>query len=172
MEGNLIERAERFATAAHKGQWRKWTVSPVEYIAHPAQVAEVMAAHWAATPVRVAGAWTHDVDEETDATIEEVERELGPEVAAIVVGMTEVSLGSKERRPVRKKMDREFWAEQSFEVKLLKLIDRVVNLREMAQSLVPADFLAMYKRESILLHDEVLTGIDEELEAELRELAI
>ena len=169
MKEQLTQKAERYARDAHAGQFRKWTSCPVGYIEHPARVAATIAAHPAATPEMVAAAWLHDVVEDTSRTLQDIEREFGPEVAALVYGMTQPSKGSKELRAERRRIDREFMAAQPYEVKLIKLADRVANLRDLDGA--PGQYVRLFKRESMLLLEEALIGVDGQLESELRELA-
>ena len=82
-----IGAARRFATDAHHGQPRRGTRFP--YIVHPAEVARLIAAHYADEDLVVA-ALLHDTLEDTDTTAAEIEARFGPRVARLVVAVTSV----------------------------------------------------------------------------------
>ncbi len=68
-------------------------------------------------------------------------------------------------------MDREHLAGLSWEVKLIKLSDRIDNMESIASDpKVPADFRILYSQESKQLLDEALRGIESEMEGELDDL--
>lgn len=83
----LLLKALEFAAVAHAGQFRK-SFDHVPYFSHPAAVALVLAKAGCAEPVIIAGA-LHDIIEDTKISAQEIEREFGPEVLAIVQGVTE-----------------------------------------------------------------------------------
>ena len=72
---NRIILAAQFARQAHKSQKRKHNGTP--FIAHPARVAGRVATLEGATEDLVVAAYLHDVVEDTDCTIEQVQREFG-----------------------------------------------------------------------------------------------
>ncbi len=78
----MVDRALLFATEAHAGQVDK---ADRPYIFHPVGVAEAVAAHG---EVAMCVALLHDVVEDTDVTIEQIEAEFGPEVAGPVALLT------------------------------------------------------------------------------------
>ena len=75
-----INKAERIAAAAHTGAVDK---SGKPYIEHPERVAA-----WVKEPREKVVAWLHDVVEDTDFTLGDIEREFGPETAAAVNAIT------------------------------------------------------------------------------------
>lgn len=109
----------------------------------------------------VAASYVHDVEEDTDYKVDE----LGPEVKALVVELTNPSKNSKEPRDYRKWLDRKHLAEVSQEAKIIKLIDRIDNLREVPE----CEFRKKYAGESRLLA-EVIGDADPDLKEELLEL--
>lgn len=158
---NIIIRAAQFAAEKHAGQFRKFTGAP--YITHPIRVAGRVTMHEQATPELVAAAWLHDVPEDTDATIEDIYAMFGDKVGMYVNWLTNPSKGSKEPRHIRKKLDREHAAVAPLTCKIIKLIDRIDNLREID----PTDkFTALYCRETLLLAP-LLRDADESLYEEL-----
>lgn len=80
-----IELAELWATEAHEGQFRKF--SKIPYIIHPSDVAALVKKFGGDENQQIA-AWCHDVVEDTERTIHEVEFLFGKDVAYLVTGMT------------------------------------------------------------------------------------
>lgn len=125
---SLIERAIVLAMRAHEGQMRK--EAPVPYIVHPVAVALILARHGFSDTI-IAASLVHDVIEDTAITIDELRRELGDEVADIVVPVTHddtLSWDEKKRayiEEVRKASD---------QVKAVSLADKIAN----AHSLIAA----------------------------------
>lgn len=92
----LVEKADALAKRAHEGQTRKESGAP--YIEHPRAVAALLEEHGFEDEV-IAAALVHDVVEDTSLTIDDVRRELGAEVAALVAAVTyDDSLSWEEKR--------------------------------------------------------------------------
>lgn len=121
----LLLRALQFAAEKHKGQHRK-DVAGSPYINHPIAVAEVLARVGGVQDVEVlAAALLHDTVEDTDATFEDIEREFGAEVRAIVAEVTDDKTLPKEER---KQRQIEHAAHVSVGAKLVKLGDKICNV--------------------------------------------
>jgi (p)ppGpp synthase/HD superfamily hydrolase len=165
---SLILKAVRLAVSAHNGQFRKYSHRP--YVEHPARVAARVAIHPDATEEMVAAAFLHDVLEDTPLNPEEITRETNTEVLAYVKWMTNRSKidHPTANRAERKRIDRERLAGAPRRVKIIKMIDRLDNLREMDGS--AGDFARLYGEESLLLV-EVLKDADPALAEELRTVA-
>jgi (p)ppGpp synthase/HD superfamily hydrolase len=103
MDLDLIDRARAFATAAHAGQLRKFVGTP--YVAHPIEIAAIVASVPGATPEMIQAALLHDVVEDTPVTLEEIRGEFGEDVARLVDEVTKVSKRGDGNRAVRKAMD-------------------------------------------------------------------
>ena len=147
---SLIVKAAQFAAAKHAGQFRKYTNRP--YITHPCRVAGRMAAHPLATEDLVAAAYLHGVLEDCAVSAAELCGQFNGFIAEKVVWMTNNSKLTGEPRCVRKLMDRDRIAGAPTEIKVLKLIDRIDNLRE----LDPGDsFASLYVLESTQLVDRI-----------------
>lgn len=159
---DLILKAAAFAREAHAGQVRKYNGRP--YITHPARVAGRAAVHPLASTTMVAAAFLHDVVEDTGHPLSEIAAEFGPEVAATVGELTNPSKGSSAPRDERKRRDREHLAQVSMEAKVIKLLDRIDNLREMRGA--SRSFVETYCNESRALA-EVVGEADAELKKEL-----
>jgi len=127
VDTDILDRAFIFADDAHSGQLRK---SGEPYIQHPLHTAYILAEIRADLPTVVAGI-IHDVPEDTERTIEDVEKEFGPEIASLVMGVTKLSnikyRGIERYRENLKKM---FLAMTSdLRVIFIKFCDRLHNLR-------------------------------------------
>ena len=83
---DLLKLAYDFADSAHKGQKRK---SGEPYIIHPLATAHILADLRIDVAI-VMAALLHDVPEDTKVTLEEVEKNFGPEVASMVKGITKL----------------------------------------------------------------------------------
>ncbi|MEB3159474.1 MAG: HD domain-containing protein, partial [Synechococcus sp.] len=82
----LLAAAFDFAFQLHEGQFR---ASGDPYIVHPVAVADLLRDIGASAPVIAAG-FLHDVVEDTDLTPEQLEGHFGPEVRALVEGVTKL----------------------------------------------------------------------------------
>src|SRR5690625_6622716 len=83
---DFIFRAYEFAENAHKDQFRK---SGEAYIVHPIQVAGILT-NFRMDHETIAGGLLHDVVEDTDISLEEIEEEFNAEVAMLVDGVTKL----------------------------------------------------------------------------------
>ena len=86
-ESELIRRALGLAERAHAGQTRSGS-GGMAYIHHPIAVAELLAEHGYGEEA-VAAALLHDVVEDSETNVEEIEGEFGPAVARLVEAMTD-----------------------------------------------------------------------------------
>lgn len=122
---SIVDKAEMFATAAHKAvlQVRKYTSEP--YIVHPRAVAQ-----WVrlagGTDEMIAAAWLHDVVEDTGVELNDIHENFGALVASYVYCLTEVkNTGiSREERKIQTRKRMEFAPN---EVKTIKLADVIAN---------------------------------------------
>lgn len=159
---SLILRAARFARAAHEHQRRKW--SEDAYVLHPGRVASRVSLLDGVSEDMVAAAWLHDVLEDTNALPSDLISVFGDKITKMVIALTNKSMGSKLLRAERKKIDREHLAMQSPEVKKIKMLDRIDNLRDIAGA--TDKFKYLYANESFLLVGAV-GDADEVLKDEL-----
>lgn len=125
---DLLNRAYVYAMKAHGGQMRK---SGDPYFTHPLAVAAILT-ELRADPASVATALLHDVVEDTDTTIDDMERIFGPEIARLVDGVTKLSQielksdASKQAENFRKLV---VAMADDVRVLLVKLADRLHNMR-------------------------------------------
>src|SRR5687768_3859242 len=124
----LIERAYKFAEWSHREQMRK---SGDPYFSHPASVAGIITDLKLDTASVCAGL-LHDVVEDTLATITDIERDFGQEVAFLVDGVTKLSkinFASKEDRQAENFRKMLVAMARDIRVLLVKLCDRLDNMR-------------------------------------------
>jgi len=139
----LIIRATSFAGHKHRRQRRKdHEASP--YVNHPIALAHVLASEAGIDdPIVLSAALLHDTIEDTCTSGGELEKEFGKEIASIVVEVTDNKSLLKEER---KRLQVEHAANVSSNAKLVKLADKICNLRDI-QSNPPADWSIERKRE-------------------------
>jgi guanosine-3',5'-bis(diphosphate) 3'-pyrophosphohydrolase len=126
---SLLLKALSFAAHKHRDQRRK-DAEASPYINHPIALAQVLAAEGGVTDIEVlAAALLHDTIEDTDTTGEELEREFGGRIAAIVAEVTDDTALPKADR---KRLQIEHAAQLSDGAKLVKLADKICNLRDVA----------------------------------------
>ncbi len=129
-DADLICRAFEFAYSLHEGQTRK---SGEPYICHPVAVAGLLRDLGGGSAMIAAG-FLHDVVEDTEITIEEIEQRFGAEVSHLVEGVTKLSkfsetFSSKTERQAEN-FRRMFLAmAQDIRVIVVKLADRLHNMR-------------------------------------------
>ena len=127
-DGQLIERAYVYANMMHEYQKRK---SGLPYISHPLNVAMIVA-EARLDAASVTSALLHDVVEDTEATIEQVEDAFGSDVAAIVDGLTKltalenVDISERKAANFRKLF---IAIARDPRVLIIKLADRLDNMR-------------------------------------------
>jgi len=126
---SLILKALEFAAQKHRDQRRKdKNASP--YINHPIQLANVLRQEGGvADPVVIAAALLHDTVEDTETTWQELRGEFGDEIANIVLEVTDVQWLKKI---VRKRLQVAKARHASHAARLVKLADKICNLRDVA----------------------------------------
>ena len=89
----IIRKAFDVAVEAHKDQRRK---SGEAYIFHPIGVAKIVASEIGLGPTGIAAALMHDVVEDSEVTVEDIERMFNPKIAQLVAGLTKISQVQKD----------------------------------------------------------------------------
>jgi GTP diphosphokinase / guanosine-3',5'-bis(diphosphate) 3'-diphosphatase len=156
--------AAAFAAGKHRDQRRK-DAEASPYINHPIALADVLANEAGVRDVIVLmAALLHDTIEDTDTTAEELMTRFGTAVAVVVVQVTDdKSLPKAER----KRQQVLHAASISDQAKLVKLADKICNLRDISAS-PPADWGIERKREYFDWANQVinrLRGVHPQLEA-------
>lgn len=126
---NMIEVIE-FAKYAHSGQVRKYTGEP--YIVHCAEVAALTASAKNSTNEMVAAAWLHDVVEDTNYSLWDIEKKFGRQVSDFVYWLTKASKPEDGNRAVRKAIDCAFLASAPAKVQTIKYADLISNTGSIA----------------------------------------
>lgn len=132
-----VTKAFNFAYAAHKGVRRR---SGEPYILHPIAVARIVVNEIGLGSTSICAALLHDVVEDTDYTVEDIENIFGPKIAQIVDGLTKISGGvfgardSAQAENFRKLL---LTMSEDIRVILIKMADRLHNMRTLS-SMLPA----------------------------------
>ncbi len=125
----IIERAFQFAKEAHKGIRRR---SGEPYILHPIAVAKIASQEIGLGSTSICAALLHDVVEDTEYTVEDIQRHFGDKIAQIVAGLTKISGGifgdkaSLQAENFRKLL---LTMSEDIRVVLIKMADRLHNMR-------------------------------------------
>lgn len=125
----IIERAFRFAKKAHHGIRRR---SGEPYILHPIAVAKIASQEIGLGSTSICAAFLHDVVEDTDYTVEDIEQQFGSKIAELVSGLTKISGGifgdkaSLQAENFRKLL---LTMSEDIRVVLIKIADRLHNMR-------------------------------------------
>lgn len=132
---DIIERAFRFANEAHKGIRRR---SGEPYILHPIAVARIACKEIGLGSTSICSALLHDVVEDTEYTVEDIENLFGRKIAQIVAGLTKISGGifgdqaSAQAENFRKLL---LTMSEDIRVILIKMADRLHNMRTLGSML-------------------------------------
>lgn len=136
-KAELIERAFKFARNAHHGIRRR---SGEPYILHPIAVAKIASQEIGLGSTSICAALLHDVVEDTEYTLEDIEHHFGKKVAQLVDGLTKISGGifgdqaSAQAENFRKLL---LTMSEDIRVILLKMADRLHNMRTLG-SMTPS----------------------------------
>lgn len=125
---SLICRAFEFAYQLHQGQYRK---SGEPYICHPIAVAGMLR-DLGGSAAMIAAGFLHDVVEDTDVTIEEIEQRFGSEVRCLVEGVTKLSkINFKSKTESQAENFRRMFLAMAQDIRVIvvKLADRLHNMR-------------------------------------------
>ena len=162
----LMTKAFETARTAHSQQIRK---SGEGYINHPLAVAKIVA-DIGLDETTVIAALLHDAVEDTEITVADVERDFGPEVAAIVDGVTKldrIRFDSKEEQQAATMRKMLVAMAKDLRVLIIKLADRLHNMRTIAampvekQQRIASETLDIY---APLAHRLGMQGLKQQLE--------
>ena len=127
----LIRNAFDIAVDAHKEQRRK---SGEAYIFHPIAVAKIVASEIGLDSTSIAAALLHDVVEDTDYTLADIEQMFGESVARIVDGLTKIShLSTDKNNSLQAENFRKMLLtlNEDIRVIIIKIADRLHNMQTM-----------------------------------------
>lgn len=157
----LVRNAFLFADRAHASIEHIRTFSKLPYIVHPIETAEILMKVVGVTPEMIAAGYLHDVVEDTPFTIEQIQQELGDEVAELVSMLTNPARTPEHgSRAVRTQINKNHNAKASPKAKTIRLADVISNLSSLHEAPVKFSQRYVLKTESLL---EVLTEGDKEL---------
>lgn len=129
---DLITKAFNFARQAHKGVRR---LSGEPYIMHPIAVAQIACSEMGLGSTSISAALLHDVVEDTDYTVEDIQNIFGPKIAQIVDGLTKISggiFGDKASAQAENFKKLLLTMSDDIRVILIKICDRLHNMRTLA----------------------------------------
>jgi guanosine-3',5'-bis(diphosphate) 3'-pyrophosphohydrolase len=145
----MIRKAFDMALESHKDMRRK---SGEPYIYHPIAVAQIAAEEIGLGTTSIVCALLHDVVEDTDITLEEIENEFGKKVAKIIDGLTKISGVFDTNSSLQAENFRKMLLTLADDVRviLIKLADRLHNMRTM--EFMPRDKQLKLSSETIYLY--------------------
>ncbi len=126
---DIITKAFNFARQAHKGVRR---LSGEPYIMHPIAVAQIACSEIGLGSTSICSALLHDVVEDTDYTVEDIENIFGKKIAQIVDGLTKISGGIfGEQASAQAENFKKLLLTMSDDIRviLIKICDRLHNMR-------------------------------------------
>ena len=148
-ELGLVDSAFDLAVEAHEGQRR---ASGEPYVTHPVASAQILA-ELGIDPVAIAAALLHDVPEDTEFSLADVEERFGPEIAHLVDGVTKLSRFSthSHEQQQAENIRKMFLAmADDIRVVLIKLADRLHNMRTLGA--LPADKQQRIARQTLEIY--------------------
>ena len=131
----IITKAFNFANQAHKGIKRR---SGEPYIMHPIVAASIVCNEIGLGSTSICAALLHDVVEDTDYTVEDIENIFGPKIAQIVDGLTKISGGIfGDRASAQAENFKKLLLTMSNDIRviLIKIADRLHNMRTLGSML-------------------------------------
>ncbi|MCH5215675.1 MAG: bifunctional (p)ppGpp synthetase/guanosine-3',5'-bis(diphosphate) 3'-pyrophosphohydrolase [Muribaculaceae bacterium] len=132
---DIINRAFKFAKEAHKGVRRR---SGEPYIMHPIAVAKIVSQEIGLGSTSICAALLHDVVEDTDYTVEDIESQFGKKIASLVEGLTKISGGIfGDKASVQAENFRKLLLTMADDIRviLIKMADRLHNMRTLGSML-------------------------------------
>lgn len=151
VDEDRLNRAYVFTVQMHGTQKR---ASGDPYFSHPVEVAGLMT-ELKMDADTIITALLHDTVEDTETTLAEIEARFGGEVAGIVAEVTD---DKNLPKPARKELQVTRAAHKSPGAKLVKLADKIANLRDLAAS-PPADWPAERRAEYVRWSARVVEGL-------------
>lgn len=174
-----LHQALKFAYKAHRKQDRDGDC-PLPYITHPVDVVNILRYEAGELdPEVLCAGFLHDVLEETDATLPDIEAKFGARVAGFVVELTRdepgdevrASLDEAELWALRNQMLLDGISRMSPEAMRVKLADRVSNLRG-ALATREGDKLERYRRQSGMILERIPRDVCPPLWDEVQRLSL
>lgn len=162
-----VDAAYEFAKKAHGDQVR---YSGEPYIAHPVAVAQILLSMSPDLPT-VQAALLHDVTEDTEVELSEIEKQFGPEVAKLVDGMDKLAVVKVRKEDEEAEKWKKMFLAMANDVRIvfIKLADRLHNMRTL--QFVPEHKRERIARETLLVHAAIASRLGiYEIKGELEDL--
>ncbi len=166
---SLIEKAYVFSAKVHQGQVR---LSGEPYLIHPLEVAAILA-EMKMDIATVASGLLHDTLEDTHATLDQIKLTFGPEIAALVDGLTKISkisLATREEQQAENFRKMLLAMAKDIRIVMIKLADRLHNMRTLQH--LPMETQLKIAQETLDIYAPVANrlGIDR-IKTELEDLS-
>ncbi len=150
----LLAKAYNFAAQCHETQCRKGERAE-PYINHLTEVAELVAQATDGQDIAlIAAAVLHDTIEDTKTSYDDLVREFGNDIAGLVQEATDDTALPKQ---TRKQMQIDHAPDKTDRAKILKLADKISNIRSIAYG--PPDWPLSRKKEYLSWSDQVAMGL-------------
>lgn len=133
MDTALFDKAAQFAIRAHANSERRGKGFP--YIIHPMEAAAIVSTITSDQEL-LAAAILHDVVEDTDVNVNEIEKEFGPRIAQLVASESDLVVEGKSEQESwreRKQYAIDRLAKSSHDAKIVAMGDKLSNLRAIAR---------------------------------------
>ena len=167
---DIITKAFNFARQAHKGVRR---LSGEPYIMHPIAVAQIACEEMGLGSTSICAALLHDVVEDTDYTVEDIENIFGAKIAQIVDGLTKISGGIfGEQASAQAENFKKLLLTMSDDIRviLIKICDRLHNMRTLASQ--PANKQYKIAGETLYIYAPLANRLGlNKIKAELEDLS-
>lgn len=144
---SIVEKAEIIAYTAHKAVNQKRKYSGIDYINHPEEVVNILDEYGHFAPEVIAAAWLHDVVEDTAVTVEDIQKIMGVNVAALVFWLTDPK--STDNRATRKAATIERYTRAPADAHNIKCADLMANAKDIRDP--DPKFWAQFQKEAIAL---------------------
>jgi (p)ppGpp synthase/HD superfamily hydrolase len=171
MNDELIEKAKRFATQKHKGQFR---ANGEPYVNHPLRVAEIVKKFKKSKNITelIIAAILHDTIEDTDATYEEIKEHFGKLVADLVMGLTsdeaKLKKYGKDIYLATKLADSEEYSNWTLVIKLSDRLDNIIDTEDVDKEWMNKYIESTKHLLNFLEENRSLTGTHKRLIKEIR----
>lgn len=169
-DGRLIGKAFRFAMEAHKDMRRR---SGEPFVYHPVEVAHIVADEIGLGTTSIIAALLHDVVEDTEYTLTDIEERFGKKISRIIDGLTKISITTTETTSIQAENFRKMLLtiSEDTRVVLIKISDRLHNMRTLES--MPKDKQLKIKAETEYLYAPLAHRLGlYKIKSELEDLAL
>jgi len=150
-----IREAIKFAGKAHKGQKRRFSQN--QYITHPIGTYVILKGYEDITEDQLIASILHDVVEDTDVKISEIDEDFGEDVAEMVFNLTNILPNGQSKKVYMRVKLENLVGNDAF---VIKLADRIHNLHEMDFSIVPVKFIYKYVEETKYVFNDLFAILE------------